>query len=225
MVYRTPLRISATSSSRKLSFLQGESELLLLLAAQFILYAIYHSLTFFFFGELFYRLGRDINRDERFVAYHPAVVPRLDHVRIARTKICLCAIVHNELQMTRNYIPRVAHLAAIGLRNGPYTLGPLPSWLKNLSRDLKVLDGSDLHLALFEFPGLIRSVQALSLSACLCHSWLLLSPLSQRVGHSMKLPPYSTLVQEPLLAAASPLEDRIQATPPPSFRLRRSGQS
>src|SRR5215204_2883255 len=170
MVYRTPLRISATSSSRKLSFLQGESELLLLLAAQFILYAIYHSLTFFFFGELFYRLGRDINRDERFVAYHPAVVPRLDHVCIARTKICLCAIVHNELQLTRNYIPSVAHLAAIGLRNGPYMLGPLPSWLKNLSRDLKVLDGSDLHLALFEFPGLIRSVQALSLSACLCHS-------------------------------------------------------
>src|SRR5215212_5982599 len=149
---------------------QGDSELLLLLAAQSILCAIYHSLTFFFFGELFYRLNRDINRDERFVAYHPAVVPRLDHVCIARTKICLCAIVHNELQLPRNYIPSVTHLAAIGLRNGPYMLGPLPSWLKNLSRDLKVLDGSDLHLAVFESPGLIRSVQALSLSACLCHS-------------------------------------------------------
>src|SRR5215210_3697974 len=119
---------------------QGESELLLLLAAQSILHAIYHSLAFFsFFGELFYRLERDINSDERFVAYPPAVVPWLDHVRIARTKICLCAIVHNELQLTRNYIPRVAHLAATGLRNGPYMLGPLPSWLKNLSGDLKVL--------------------------------------------------------------------------------------
>src|SRR5215211_1848469 len=147
---------------------QGDGELLLL-TAQSILYAIYHSLILFF-GELFYRLHRDINSDERFVAYHPAVVPRLDHVRIASTKICLRAIVHNELQLTRNYIPRVAHLAAIGLRNGPYMLGPLPSWLKNLSGDLKVLDGSDLHLALFEFPALIRSVQALSLSACLCHS-------------------------------------------------------
>src|SRR5215212_9448218 len=149
---------------------QGDSELLLL-AAQSILHAIYHSLTFFsFFGELFYRLDRDINRDERFVPYHPAVVPRLDHVRIARTKICLCAIVHNELQMTRNYIPRVAHLAATGLRNGPYMLGPLPSWLKNLSGDFKVLDGSGLHLAVFELPGLIRGVQALFLTACLCHS-------------------------------------------------------
>src|SRR4051812_7991402 len=92
---------------------QGDGELLLL-TAQSILYAIYHSLTFFF-GKLFYRLGRNINRDERFVAYHPAVVPRLDHVRIARTKICLCTIVHNQLQLTRNYVPRVAHLAAISL--------------------------------------------------------------------------------------------------------------
>ena len=74
-------------SSRKPGFRQGEGELLLL-AAQSIHYAIYHSLTFlFFFGELFYRLDRDINSDERFVAYHPAVVPRLDHVCIARTKI------------------------------------------------------------------------------------------------------------------------------------------
>src|SRR5215204_4233538 len=65
-------RAAEKSSSRKLRFRQGESELLLL-AAQSILYAIYHSLTFFFFlGELFYRLGRDINCDERFVAYHPA---------------------------------------------------------------------------------------------------------------------------------------------------------
>ena len=159
------------SGFRQIPFseIQGDSDLLLL-AVQSILYALYHSLTFFLLGELFYRLNRDINSDERFIAYHPAVVPRLDHVRIARTKICLRAIVHNELQLTRNYIPRVAHLAATGLRNGPYMLGPLPSWLKNLSRDLKVLDGSDLHLALFELPGLIRSVQALFLSACLCHS-------------------------------------------------------
>src|SRR5215217_5049505 len=124
---------------------QGDSELLLL-AAQSILYAIYHSLTFFFFfGELFYRLDRDINRHERFVAYHPAVVPRLDHVCIATTKIYLCAIVHNDLQLTRNYIPRVAHLAATGLRNGPYMLGPLPSWLKNLSGYFKGRDGSGWH--------------------------------------------------------------------------------
>jgi len=56
------------------------------------------------------------------------------------------------------------------LRNGPYMLGPLPSWLKNLSGDFKVLDGSGLILAVFELPGLIRGVQALFLTACLCHS-------------------------------------------------------
>src|SRR5215217_6393337 len=151
------------SSSRKLSYRQGESELLLL-AAQSILYAIYHSLTFFF-GELFYRLDRDINRDVRFVAYHPAVVPRLDHVCIARTKIYLCAIVHNDLKLTRNYVPSVAHLAAIGLRNGPHMLGPLPSWLKNLSGDFKVLDGSGLHLAVFGFPCFNRGVHSLFLTA------------------------------------------------------------
>jgi hypothetical protein len=70
----------------------------------------------------------------------------------------------------------VAHLAAIGLRKGLDVLGPLPPWLQKDSRNFKVSDGSDLHLALSEISGLIWMVQALLLNSWRCHSQLPLSP-------------------------------------------------
>ena len=72
----------------------------------------------------------------------------------------------------------MAHLAAIGLREGLDVLGPLPAWLEEESGDFKVSDGGDLHLALSEVSGLIRMVQALLLNSWRCHSQLPLSPAS-----------------------------------------------
>jgi hypothetical protein len=100
----------------------------------------------------------------------------LDHICVAGTKISLRAIVHNDLHLTRNYVPGVAHLAAVGLRKGLDVLGPLPTWLQEESRNFKVSDGGDLHLALSEVSGLIRIVQALLLNSWRCHSQLPLSP-------------------------------------------------
>src|ERR687883_32586 len=105
-------------------------------------------------------------------------MPRLEYICVARTKIHLRAIIHNDLHVTRNYIPCMAHLAALGLGEGLYVLRPLPSWLKNSSGDFKVADGGGLQLALFEVSGLIRIVEALLLASLGCHRHLLLSPAS-----------------------------------------------
>src|SRR5215212_5961445 len=127
-------------------------------------------------SERFYHLHRNVNTNKRLVPYYPSIVPWLDHICVAGTKILLRAIVHNDLHLTRNYVPGVAHLAAIGLRKGPDVLGPLPTWLQADTRNFKVSDGGDLHLALSEVSGLIRMVQALLLDSWRCHSQLPLSP-------------------------------------------------
>jgi hypothetical protein len=85
---------------------------------------------------------------------------------------------HNDLHLTRNYVPGVAHLAAIGVRKELDVLGPLLTWLQEESRYFKVSDRGDLHLALSEVSGLIRIVQALLLNSWRCRSQLPLSPAS-----------------------------------------------
>src|SRR5829696_3235455 len=150
-----------------------------LLAAQAIFRFIYQSLIFFLLlSERLYRLHRNVNTNKRLLAYYPSIVPWFDHICVTGTKIRLRAIVHNDLHLTRNHVPGVAHLAAICLRKGLDVLGPLPPWLQEDSRNLKVSDGSDLHLALSEISGLIRMVQALLLNSWRSHSQLPLSPAS-----------------------------------------------
>jgi hypothetical protein len=102
-------------------------------------------------------------------------VPWLDYIRVTGAKISLRAIVHNDLHLTRNYVPGVAHLAAIALGEGLDVLRPLPSRLQEESRYFEVGDGGDLHLALSEFSDLIRIVQALLLNSWRCHNKLPLS--------------------------------------------------
>src|SRR5215217_2302886 len=150
-----------------------------LLAAQAIFRFIYQSLIFFLLlSERLDRLDRNVHSNKRLLAYYPSIVPWFDHVCVTGTKIRLRAIVHNDLHLTRNHVAGVAHLAAIGLRQGLYVLGPLPPWLQKDSRNFKVSYGSDLHLALCEISGLIRMVQALLLNSWRCHSQLPLSPAS-----------------------------------------------
>ena len=59
-----------------------------------------------------------VNRNYRLLAYHPTVVPRRDYVCVTRAKLFLCAIVHLDMQPTRDLVAGVQHLATLSARYG-----------------------------------------------------------------------------------------------------------
>src|SRR5918992_5669396 len=117
----------------------------------------------FFLRVALRRDARHINRDNRFVAHHPGVVPGRYHVRLAGTNLLLRAVLEPDVQPPRDLVAGVQDLTAVGPGYGLDVLRPSPAGLEHESRGVELTEGSDLHPAVLERPGLVWGVQALLL--------------------------------------------------------------
>src|SRR5829696_921345 len=110
-------------------------------------------------------LALEFERHERLVAEHPCVMPRVDPVRVARTKIELAAVGGRDVQPAGDDVPEVCRLAALPADHGLDALRPPPSRLRLQPRYRGPPKVDNAHSGLFRAACLVGAVHALGLDA------------------------------------------------------------
>ncbi len=111
-------------------------------------------------GELLYG-AREVHPHERLLPDDPRVVPGTYHVHVPRPYLLLRPVVVHHVHLPRDDVPRVLHLAARGLGDGLYGLGPLPPRLQGHPPGGEFVDVGYVQLAVLEGAGFVRGIQAL----------------------------------------------------------------
>src|SRR5215203_1956609 len=86
------------------------------------------------------RLAREVHSDIGLLSHDPGVVPRANYVHVPRPYLLLGAVVVDEVHPTRNHVPRVQYLAAIGPHDGLGVLRPTPPGFGGESRRGDLVD-------------------------------------------------------------------------------------
>src|SRR5215211_6907378 len=82
-------------------------------------------------ARVFLRRARlKLEADEALIAYHPGVMPRLDHVSIASPDLALSPVLVCDVQSAGLNHAHVPDLAAVCARDGLHALRPLPARLE-----------------------------------------------------------------------------------------------
>src|SRR4051812_20675660 len=80
----------------------------------------------------------------RFITDDPCIMAGGHHGKVAWAVVHLFAIVHNNLHSAADEVAHMCRLAAVGARNRPHMLRPLPAWLEGrtpnrATRDIDVV--------------------------------------------------------------------------------------
>src|SRR5919198_4931915 len=108
----------------------------------------------------------ELDADERLVAEDPGIVARLDHVRIAGADVNRRTVVVDDVDLARNDVAEVRHLAAVGARHGLDALRPPPAGLEGEAPHLVAADPDHVDLGLLRRTALVGLVEVAGLHAC-----------------------------------------------------------
>src|SRR5207248_10636475 len=90
----------------------------------------------------------------------PAVMPRLDLIRLSGSDLRLTAVVAENMKAARQNVADVVRLARVGLRDRLHALGPPPSRLERVATDRRATNLHHLDLSVVERPSLVGAVHA-----------------------------------------------------------------
>jgi hypothetical protein len=110
------------------------------------------------------RLAGEVHPYVGLFSHDPSVVPRADHVDVARSYLLLGAVVVDEVHPTRNHVARVQNLAGVGPHDGLDVLRPTPLGLEGEPPRSDLVEAYYVDLAVVEGPGLVGDSTLLAFS-------------------------------------------------------------
>src|SRR3954454_4994129 len=111
------------------------------------------------------RLALELQRHERFIAYDPGVVARLETVGVTRAEVGFSAVGRRDVDLARHDISQVCSLATISADHRLDAVRPLPTRLKDKAAYGGVAQVDDAHAGLLRGADLIGVVHVLVFDA------------------------------------------------------------
>src|SRR6187200_3022641 len=108
-------------------------------------------------ARVFLRRARfELEADESLVAYHPAVMPRLDHVSVARPDVGLGSVLVRDVEPAGLSDPHVPDLTAVRAHDRLHALRPPPARLERHAGSGRAPNADHVDASLVGRPRLIR---------------------------------------------------------------------